>query len=150
MQRQQMFLPRMAETGVGARSQWIKRSARADSSIRVSTQVASSQSSKAWLHASMAGLLGAPRLANTGDNVVVVLADAIAEIRLLQVLPHVFRRMQLGRCRGDTDNGQIARYLKLGRRVPAGSIHEHDRMGVGEHCGTDPGQVVYRQMTSLL
>src|SRR4051794_6875717 len=70
-----------------------------------------------------------PGLAAGRDDRLVVRPDAMAELVLPQVLPHVLDRVQLGRVGGQRQQGEVLGDGEAAGAVPAGAV-EHDH-GVG-------------------
>ena len=78
-----------------------------------------------------------PGLATGLDDGVVIFEDAVGEPILAQVLPDVLDRVQLGRARGQQDDGEVFRDLELVAAVPSGTVHQDDTMGLGSDVAAD-------------
>jgi hypothetical protein len=78
-----------------------------------------------------------PCLATGLDDGVVVFEDAVREPVLPEVLPDILDRVQLGRARGQEDDGEVLGDLELAGAMPAGTIHQDDGVGLGGDVATD-------------
>ena len=78
-----------------------------------------------------------PGLATGLDDGVVIFEDAVREPVLSEVLPDVLDRVQLGRSRGQQDDGEVFRDLELIGAVPPGAVHQDNAMGLCSDVAAD-------------
>src|SRR4051812_31647047 len=82
-----------------------------------------------------------PGLAAGRDDGLVVRPDAMAELVLPQVLPHVLDRVQLGRVGGQRQQGEVLGDGEAAGAVPPGTVEHDHAVRPGRDVAADLGQV---------